>query len=181
MNPIIRSVSIGALMLILYFYEAQILHSADFADTIRREAQKMSEAMRKGDFNTLIDYALPKVVHMVGKDKALAQMRQMDAQMKKEGFFYDSATIGTPGQVSDINGKLYVLIPETVKIKAPGGMITKESHLMAISEDKGKRWYFVDTAGLVNEEVFKDTLPDVVGRIEIPTPKQTTFTPDPKK
>jgi len=167
------------MMAVIYFCVVPKLYSADFSGILHQEAQKMADAMTQDDFETVATYTLPLVVNMTGgKDKMIEIMKTGSIQMKQEGFSFDSVIIGTPAQAIDINGKLYALVPENVKMKAPGGILQGESYLMAISEDHGNSWYFMDTAGLTDEQRLKKILPDIVGKIEIPKPQKSIFIPN---
>jgi hypothetical protein len=49
--------------------------------------------------------------------------------------------------------------------------IRRESHLLAISKDNGKHWYFMDTANLLRDNV-KSILPHYNMELKIPAKEQ---------
>ena len=104
-------------------------------------------------------------------------MQQGTLDMQNRGIRYSSNNIGTPEPVREINGKLYALVPQTIRIEMPQGILVQESHLLAVSEDGGKRWYFVDTAPLGDDQKLGVVFPDLVGKIKVPVRKQPILTP----
>lgn len=151
---------------------------ADFSEKIRNEARIMANTLLNNDYETLTVYTFPLIVEkMGGKDKMIQVLQQGNIEMRSGGVNYDSVEIGWPDAVEEVNGKLYTLVPETIKMKVPQGILIQESNLIAISLDQGNKWYFIDTAGLDDQKLAM-VLPELVGRIKIPPRPPPTLVPD---
>ena len=149
----------------------------DHSAKIRAEAVRMSDALLNGDYQTVADYTFPWVLKEIGGEKKMLEvLKQSNLQMQNQGIRYSSVNIGSPEPVREIDGKWYALVPETIRIEVPQGILIQESHLLAVSEDKGNRWYFVDTASLAEEEKLAAVFPALVGKMKIPIRKQPVLT-----
>ena len=157
----------------------EISFCADFSKTIRDEATKMSNALLGNDHETYVAYIFPAVVEMMGgKDKMTQVLQEGNLRMKMQGGSFESVEVGLPGPVSEVHGKLYALVPQIIKMRVSQGTLVTEGHLMAISEDQGHRWYFTDTAPLVDDQKLAMIFPELVGKIKIPPRKPPTLRPD---
>jgi hypothetical protein len=145
----------------------------------KEEAQKCGDGMLKNDYGPIISHTHPRVVTaMGGKEVMQATIKRGNEQMTTQGFKFEGYEVGQPGKVREIGGWLVTLIPETVKIKAPGGHLVQDAHLLGISEDAGKVWYFVDV-GAVPEDQLMKLFPELKDKIHLPEHKQPVFTKDP--
>jgi hypothetical protein len=88
--------------------------------------------------------------------------------MKSKGVAIEDVTLGEPEKPRKIGEWLVSLVPQKILIKLPEGHIEQESHLLAISEDEGKNWTFVDVN---NRTKFETAFPELVGKIVLPEKK----------
>jgi hypothetical protein len=61
-------------------------------------------------------------------------------------------------------------------MKSPLGEVYLETSLIAISMDKGKNWYFIDT-NVYKADKIKTALPDLSPKLVIPPQKEPKLTP----
>ena len=135
---------------------------------IKKHAELCSEAQMKTDFDKILPYVPKKLLELMGGPEALkTRVTQGNAELKRRGVTIDAATIGTPEKPQKHGGVIASLVPMTTKLTTPQGKLVATSHMIAISEDKGASWVFVDTA-TVNEEKLGTLYPALRGKVTIP-------------
>src|SRR5256885_6323453 len=109
------------------------------------QAQEMSDAFARKDYQRFVDLTYPKVIEMAGgRDKMLSSMTQQIKEMEAEGVVMLSSSSGAPTQFVRDSGSIYALLPMTVKAKAKDGIFQSEGSTIAVSSDGGANWTFVD-------------------------------------
>lgn len=135
---------------------------------IKKHAELCSAAQLKMDFETIVRYVPKKLLEIMGgKDVLKNRLTQGNAELKRRGVTIDSAAIGMPEVPKKHGGVLASLVPMTTHLTTPQGKLIATSHMIAISEDDGASWTFVDTA-TVNEEKLGVLYPPLKGKIKIP-------------
>ena len=135
---------------------------------IKKHAEQCSEAQMKMDFDKILPYVPKKLLELMGGPEILkTKLAQGNAELKRRGVTIDAAIIGTPEKPQKHDGILASLVPMTTKLTTPQGKLVATSHMIAVSEDKGASWVFVDTA-TVNEEKLGTLYPALKGKIKIP-------------
>jgi hypothetical protein len=157
---------------ILFLLILPISLLAQDTTVVKQQANVLVQAIAKGDYKTLVDHTYPKLAEMAGgKDKMLALVDTSMAQLKSQGITFESAGIGSPGKFYKAGTEIHCLVPETLRLKLPTGHATAHSYLLAISDDGGKNWSFVDlnkdTISAI-PQIFPNFNPDL--KIPDPTP-----------
>lgn len=123
-------------------------------------ATKATQAFAAGDEKAVIYYTYPPALELAGgSDRMIAQMRKTKADMMGQGLRFSSVAIGTPTDIVKAGKQMRVIVPQTMIMTIPGGSIAMDSHSLGISEDEGKTWRFIDTAGL-SPQVMQRLFPD---------------------
>ncbi|QJE97272.1 hypothetical protein [Luteolibacter luteus] len=161
---------------------AALIPAFAFADeasaTMKQEAEKCAKALLVPDYDAFIVFSHKRIVDgMGGKEKMTATLKQGMEQMKAQGVAIEKVTVGEPGKVEKIDGWMVGLIPQTLLMKVPGGTLEQESHLLGISEDEGKKWVFVDAAGIPKAQL-EQIFPEIAGKIEVPARKKPVMKKD---
>ncbi|MBC7902288.1 MAG: hypothetical protein H7Y27_02660 [Gemmatimonadaceae bacterium] len=159
------------LMLCMMALSVTVAQGQGLATVIKEQAADMARALLKKDVEKAVKYIPPKLVESAGgmpklmaaRDTANKYMAQFGAEIKK-------ITIGNPGKIYTYKNELQSLVPQTTELKVMNMSITLESSLIAISQDKGANWYFVDTT-IFRGEQLKKSLPDISPEIVIPKMK----------
>jgi hypothetical protein len=113
--------------------------------TLKKQADIVAKAMVNGDCVTVLKYTHPKALQFGGgKQKMLQMMNAGMAQIKAQGFSFQSVTVGEPGKFYKAGTEIHCLIPDNIRIKTPNSSIVTHSNLLAISQDGGKNWTFLD-------------------------------------
>jgi hypothetical protein len=152
------------------------LQAQNIATTIKIQAMEMARAILEKDPNNLIPYLPPKLVEEAGgKEKLIAARDSLNKYMKQFGGEIRRVTIGNPGPIVKYKKQLQSTVPQTTQLKFMAALITLESTLVAISEDNGAHWYFVDNA-IYGEQKIKSALPDLSPELVIPPMKKPVIT-----
>lgn len=160
---------------IIVFVLAVLIHgtllSQNLETTIKIQAMEMAKAVLAKDLDKLSTYLPPKLIEQAGgKEKMMIARDTMNKYMKQFGAEIKRVTIGNPGKIINYKNQLQALVPQTTELKFMASMITLESTLIAISEDNGQHWYFVDTS-IYREDKLKLSLPNLSPEIVIPPMK----------
>ena len=92
------------------------------------------------------------------------------------------AEMSEPKEVVTAGDKKFAIVPMVVRVQVPTGALRSKSFLIAVSEDRGKTWTFVDSAGLVSEpgkerEKLAQILPDFPSRLRLPPREEPVWEP----
>ncbi len=159
------------LILIPFLFYFLFANTQTVSENIKSQAEKMVTAFKDENYNSLLDYTYPKILEIAGGKEVLESMvKQMMDDMKADGVFVDSATVGEPGAVFEAGTELHSTITQTVYMKYTGGRMISESTLLAVSMDAGSNWYFLDIKQLtpaMKTQFFPEFNPELI----IPEPK----------
>jgi hypothetical protein len=159
------------------FLAACISHtkSVDISTRIKEQAETMGQFILKSDYKSFAKFTYPKVLELMGGEKKMIELMENESkEMESEGYRFLKITIGEPSKIITIGNELQCTLPETIEMKVPNGKLVIKSTLIAISIDKGKNWYFVDTSDN-NMLTLKKTLPNLSGELVIPEKQQPIF------
>jgi len=151
------------------------------ATTIKVQAMDMATALIKNDFTTFSKYMHPNIISFAGgKEKMKTKMDSAYATMKLFGVSFKRYWIGSPGEIINYKDQLQAVLPESTVMKTPLGELTAETSMIAISTDKGKNWYFIDT-NVYKVDRLKNILPDISPKLVIPPAKKPKLVPNDNK
>lgn len=159
------------LLTLLLFLAVTSLGKAQDTTQIKQGAFLISQAMMKGDIQTILDYTYPKVFALGGgKEKLTEQIQKMIKELADQGISFRSIEIGQVSKMVKAGNELHCVIPHTLSLTVKGGYMTAESCLIGISGDQGKTWKYI-SAGNISEDKLKLVLPNF--NPELKVPKQT--------
>jgi len=155
-----------------------VMRGSDISLTIKQEAEKCAQAIKLEDYATVVKYTHKRVVDgMGGKEKMIAIMKQGRAQMRQGGYDFVDAKIGMASEPRKIGKWLTSYVPQEIVMKVPNGRLHTESELLAISEDEGTTWVFIDL-GPITPALFAQLFPELNGQITLPEKKKPIFHAD---
>jgi hypothetical protein len=167
-----RSLAVIPLLFILLLAVTGCNKEASMQAEIEKQANEVGAAFVAQKYDLILEHIYPPLVEKAGgKDKMMAIWQEGMASMKAKGITLVSVKIGKPGKIVTAGTELHSLVPQTIIMDLPGKQLTSESNLIAVSQDKGKKWYFIDNAPLNNENI-KQVLPNFNSEIVIPEKKQ---------
>jgi|GEM_PF-573961 len=136
--------------------------------TMIKQANEMAQSLINKDYEKFSEFAYPKIVSALGgKDKYIQIMENSNSN----GSTLSKVTFGKPVKIVDTGTELQTVLPQTLEIKIPAGLLVSEGALIAISPDKGETWYFIDTGGN-NLDRIRTQLPNISTDIIIPILKE---------
>ncbi|HSC36789.1 MAG TPA: hypothetical protein VLD19_02920 [Chitinophagaceae bacterium] len=164
---IAKSGLLAALLLIIQFTA-----SAQYETIIKTQAMEMAKALLAKDVEKVVQYMPPKLVEASGgKAKVLSVRDSLNKFMLQFGAEIQRVTIGNPTKIISYKDQLQSTLPQTTRIKFMESAVVIESTLIAISEDKGQHWYFVDT-NIYRSGKLKEALPNLSPELVIPPMKK---------
>jgi hypothetical protein len=164
------------IMGVLFIHLAAVAQSIE--TVIKIQAMDMAKAVLAKDIDKLANYLPPKLIEEAGgKEKMLVARDTMNKYMKQFGAEIKRVTIGNPGKIITYKNQLQATVPQTTELKFMASTITLETTLIAISEDKGQHWYFVDTS-IYREDKLKLSLPNLSPELVIPPMKKPKIVPN---
>ena len=98
------------------------------------------------------------------------------AKMRADGVTFETVTIKPPTWSHLSGPRWYAILPETLTMKTPRSRLIQESYFLALSDDAGATWQFLDGAGLDDKSVSR-VLPDAPATLELPAKKPTRQVP----
>ena len=150
----------------------------NLSTVIKIQAMEMARAVLDKDLNKLVTYMPPKLVAEAGgKEKLMVARDTVNKYMKQFGAEIKKVTIGDPGKIITYKKQLQATVPQTTEMKFMASKVILESTLIAISEDNGTHWYFVDTT-IYHGDKLKSSLPDLSPELVIPPMKQPKIIAD---
>jgi len=142
---------------------------------IKTQANITANAIVGQDYKTLMKFTYPAIIEAGGgKEKMIGTLKKGMDQMKAQGFVFKSLTIAEVTQSKKQGKEIFAIVPDALVMNAMGGTITARSALIAISEDEGKHWYFVDTAPM-QKETIRQVIPNLPKDLVIPEKSQPSF------
>ncbi len=142
--------------------------SNEYSKTIIEQGEMLGQYLVKKDYHSFCKYTYPKIIELMqGKENMIAKIKNELDKTQSEGTELISVKIGEPSKIITIGNEMQCTVPQTIEMKTPNGRIKMGSTLIAISNDKGKNWYFVDTTGK-DIKALKKILPNLSGDLKIP-------------
>jgi hypothetical protein len=175
-----RNIIMKKIILITLAFTAITINtfSQNQSSIIKTQAMDMARALLRKDYSTFSKYMHPRVAEMAGgRNKIIEKMDSANSMATKFGAEIKKILIGNPGDVLKFNGELQAALPQTTELKTNFGSLSLETTLIAISTDKGKSWYFIDTS-VYNVKDVKKSLPNLSPDLVIPPTKPPKFTPN---
>lgn len=141
---------------------------------IRTVAAESSAALSSRNYARLVDLTYPKLVEMIGgRDQMIEMLRSGTEEMKAHGSAILSAEVAEPREIVTAGDKQFAIVPEIVRVQLEAGTLRSKGFLIAVSEDRGKTWTFIDGAGLhktpgKERETLAQIIPDFPAQLTLP-------------
>ena len=141
--------------------------------SVRKEISDLAElAIKQGD----------KSISKVPSDTEIVEilLKIRNSAFSQNSFVIHSATVGVPGVPQFVNGVFVSFVPvRTIARYDDGGnigkmrlfgptSITMDSHIVAVSKDKGKTWKFFEADQ--DPARIDKLIPETAGKLVIPSP-----------
>lgn len=141
-------------------------------NNVKTQAEQMGKALLQKDYKTFVTFTYPKLLkQMGGEEKMSGSIAQQMKSMAMSGTKIVALNYGAPTPVIKAGKELQCTIPQQMIMMSGNNKIAAKTTLIAISEDKGKRWYFID-AGERDITAVRQQLPNISKSIVLPKPEQ---------
>ena len=166
--------TVGIVILSLFFL-SQAASGQSGNENLKRLADESGRAFVNRDFSRLVDLTYPKLVVLLGgRTKMIAFLERGVREMRAQGAEMLSMSPSEPTQVTTIGRQVFAVLPVTMRIKVPEGVLVGESFMIGVSSDRGKSWTFVNGDNL-DERRMRVLFPSAVGKLKLPPVKPPTL------
>jgi hypothetical protein len=145
---------------------------------VKKQAKRFAVATFNGDFRTVIDLTYPKLVELSGgRDTMQKLITERIETLKKQGIMTFDGSVGSPGPFYKAGSQIHCLLPETIILRMFNGRYVGRSYLLAVSDNNGKSWTFLDV-GNMPADVLHKLLPNYNNDLIIPASGKPMFFAD---
>lgn len=140
------------------------------AEKIVLLANQIADATKDSDNEFIIDRTHPRLIQLAGgRNKMLEILNKALEPMKTQGITIANFTVSKDIVVRQVGQKIFAILPTTLDLRYPNRTMRTEGFLLAVSEDGGKTYTFIDGAGAAkNRAVLKQILPDLPEDLPLP-------------
>lgn len=143
-----------------------------YRDQILQQARVITRATEKNDNTTLAKKAYPPLQEQMGGPEKMAQaLKEKSKKLFSMGIDLKEIQLGEPDSLYQAGNELHCLVSQSIIFETPPGKLKQESWLLAISNNNGKDWYFIDVSNL-NEKKIKELFPAFNPALKIPAEKK---------
>ncbi len=137
-------------------------------DAVRYQAEQNVLATVNNNYDTILEYLHPNAIDYVGnEEKVIESIRKLHDDLAVNGWYLKSIEIQDSIIVEKQDVGYHALVPKILTISNDKKEISQMSYLLGFSDDKGGKWYFVDT-GQYRTQIFRNMFPDFKTSIKIP-------------
>ena len=143
-------------------------------EQVRKLAAENSAAYASENYARLVDLTYPKLIELIGgRDRMIEMLRQGTEDLKARGSKILGAAVSEPKEIVMAGDRQFAIVPEVVRVQGPEGTLRSNSFLIAVSENRGKTWTFIDGAGLHNtpgkeRETLAQIVPGFPSQLALP-------------
>jgi hypothetical protein len=146
---IVLIVAFLAVAALLIWHQESRFNEAQAKQAAKQQADACAQFFLQGDFKSLIAKVPKKVVDAMGGPDAASRIMQGGiASETFQGFLMQSIAVGDVQQIEVSQSHVFALLPEVIDISMPQGFMRAESFFVGVSDDNGRTWSFMDSAGL---------------------------------
>ena len=163
------------LIFVLVIIPSKAQVSAASGVNLKSSAQQMGKLFVEKNYEQYVKFVHPKILKMFGgEEKMIEFLKKSIEETENQGFTFKDVKIGEHSELIVAGNELQSIIPQILELKTKDGSLVTTSYLLALSTDKGKKWYFIDTAGKTLEEL-RSIFPSLSSKLIIPPATQPEF------
>jgi hypothetical protein len=141
-------------------------------ELIVSQARNMADLLLAKNFTAYSDYIYPGIVMMAGgKETLIEGTKNAMEGMVANGVSIAKISFGVPEKILVVGNEWQTTIPQVVEMKHEDKTIIAEYSLIAISNNNGQHWYFIDTRGK-RLEILRKSLPNLSADLVLPAQKE---------
>jgi hypothetical protein len=141
---------------------------------LKTQADELNQVTLKGDDARAADLTYPKLIEVMGgREQYIDNLKTVRDEMQSEKFSVLSATVGDPTDIVEVENQIYAIVPVTMRMKVPEGILVGRSSMIGVSNDGGKNWTFVTAnRDQLKGETLKILFPAAADKLRIPEPTE---------
>ncbi|THU39220.1 hypothetical protein FAM09_11945 [Niastella caeni] len=174
-----RIILLGVLCIIFQLSHTQ--NSVDqkaLAQVLVKNASEMASLLNSGDYKGFLKYIHPiRISAGGGEAKMITLLNNQNAQLKSKGVQIKGTVFDQPSEIVKSKNELQCTISQHTELKPAKGRVVTHTTLIAISNDNGKSWKFVDASNL-DMAIIRKMFPNLSSKITIPPKQQPTVYKD---
>jgi hypothetical protein len=148
--------------------------SAFAQPNVKQQAEQMGRALMQKDYSTFVTFTYPAILQEMGGAEKMAAAIEKQMKGMEQTAQIVSISYGEPSAIIVEGKELQCTLPQQMTLKTPQGNILSKSTLIALSQDEGQHWYFVD-AGERDIAAVRTSLPNVSRKLVLPKPEPPQF------
>jgi hypothetical protein len=142
---------------------------------LKKSGADMAKLFTEKDYAHYIKYINPKVIETVGgNDSMIVLLNKTLIGLKEQGLTINSMSTGDPLRIIITSSGLQSVVPEILNLGVKDGRLEATSYLIAVSEDNGNTWTFIDTGGNTLDKL-QTMFPTLSNDLVIPEKQQPKF------
>ncbi len=139
-------------------------------NNLRADAGKMGKALAEKNYEVYLNYTYPKLLKdMGGREKMKQTIQTQMEDLERQGIKILSVSYGEPSVIIKEKKELQATLPQQITFESTNGKVTAQSTIIAISQDAGAHWYFIDP-GERDLETVRITLPNLSKKLILSPP-----------
>ena len=143
-------------------------HSQSATETLIAQAMQNVDAMLNKDYEVVVHLTYPPIVEELGGfQKALALVKSTMSAMESRDVTVEKITVGQPSAIVEEGKEQVAIVPIELMMSIEGDKIRADSYLVAITQNNGKNWFFIDGSS-ISKEKLSLIFPNLVASVEIP-------------
>ncbi len=160
------------LLLVFLGWCWQGLAQENSEEKIISEVTNMAKLLQEKKYTAYANYLYPGIIAMAGsKEKLIEATKNAMEQMQQNGVSITKISFGKPEKVLVVGSEWQTTVPQVFEMSHEGKAIISEYSLIAISNDAGLHWYFIDTSGK-DLATLRQSLPNLSTELVVPERKQ---------
>lgn len=149
------------------------VYAQTMTETLAQQAKQNADAMLNKNYETSVRSMYPPIVEMMGGfQKTLAHVKASMAEMESTGLTFEKITVGQPSAIVKEGREDVAIVPTEMVMRVEGKRVRVNSYMVAVTQNRGRNWYFFDGAQMPKEKLSQ-IYPKLVATIEIPERKNT--------
>ena len=152
----------------LFSCQQRALSEKEMLDRLNEQATEMGTALMKKDFNKVVDFSYPELIKQAGGKKQMVEAIEKGVKKAEmAGNTVVGVSFGEPSAIIEEAGELQCTLTQQTTMKTTGGNASFEATLIAISNDKGYNWTFLEVH---DQEFFvmQASFPNLSSRLKLP-------------
>ena len=133
---------------------------------LNRDLNAMKSAFLKKDFDTFVNYIYPKTFDLAGgKSNTLMMLKMMYSKIGNE-ISVEKIDYKNPGKAIKYHNEIQIALDEEMVFKTQKGNLNNQNTLIAISNNNGKNWTFLNTLNQSKNDLIKK-FPNLSPQLEL--------------